>query len=175
MALKPNLLSKNDLPKNTIIGGNVDPDKYIANIKIAQDGYIKEVLGKTLYDKICDDYAFTYDAVGTGSTLSGLYLEMFDDYITPMLIHKSTELYLAIAPYSVTNAGVTKSKTDMLETISLAEKNSMVSISRGIYDMYHQRFVEWLKINSINIPEYPVSLPVSSQYIMVNGWFLKRA
>ncbi len=175
MALKPNLLSKSNIAKETIIGGNVDIDKLVPHIKIAQDGFLKELLGKTLYDKICLDFSKTYDNIGSGSTLSGLYLEMFEDFIVPMLIHKATELYLETAPYFITNAGVTKQKTELTETVSLKEKESMVAVSRGIFDMYHQRWLDWLKTYSESIPEYPKSMkPASTNYIMVNGWFLKR-
>jgi len=79
MALTTILIKQEQLTRNTIIGGNVDTDRYLQAIKACQNLYIKPLLGSALYNKIVADFET--------SSLSGLYLEMFDDYITEMIIH----------------------------------------------------------------------------------------
>ena len=48
-------ISRTDLVKNSILDGNVDTDKFIQFIKIAQEIHIKNFLGSKLYDKISAD------------------------------------------------------------------------------------------------------------------------
>jgi hypothetical protein len=45
-------ITRNDLVKNSILNGNVDTDKFIQFIKIAQQMHIQNYLGTKLYDKI---------------------------------------------------------------------------------------------------------------------------
>ncbi len=52
-------ISRTDLVKNTIIDGNVDTDKFIQFIKIAQEIHITNYLGSKLYDKISFDWHFS--------------------------------------------------------------------------------------------------------------------
>ena len=48
-------ISRTDLIKNSIIDGNVDTDKFIQFIKVAQEIEIRNYLGSKLYDKIVSD------------------------------------------------------------------------------------------------------------------------
>ena len=50
-------ISRTDLVKNSIIDGNVDTDKFIQFIKLAQQIEIRNYLGTKLYDKISTDIA----------------------------------------------------------------------------------------------------------------------
>jgi hypothetical protein len=70
-------ITRNDLVKNSILNGNVDTDKFIQFIKIAQQMHIQNYLGTKLYDKISDDIV--------AGTLTGDYLDLVNEYIQPML------------------------------------------------------------------------------------------
>jgi hypothetical protein len=48
-------IKREDLVRNTAIGGNVDTDKFIQFIKIAQEIHIQNYTGTKLYDKISND------------------------------------------------------------------------------------------------------------------------
>ena len=48
-------ITRTDLVKNSIIDGNVDTDKFIQFIKVAQEIEIQNYLGTKLYDKIASD------------------------------------------------------------------------------------------------------------------------
>ena len=72
-------IKREDLVRNSIIDGNVDTDKFIQFIKIAQQMHIQNYLGTDLYNKISADII--------AGTLSGDYLTLVNDYIQPMLIH----------------------------------------------------------------------------------------
>ena len=48
-------IKRDDLVKNTALSGNVDTDKFIHFIKLAQEIHIRNYLGSDLYDKISND------------------------------------------------------------------------------------------------------------------------
>jgi hypothetical protein len=160
MALQTILITQEQLTRNTIIGGNVDTDKYLQAIKACQNIYIKPLLGKTLYDKIVSDFETT--------NLEGLYLEMFDDYITDMIIHGSTEIYLQQGAYMISNSGITKTKTDSSETVSKEEVDYLVEASRKLYRLYEEQFLKWIKENPV--PEY--DKPCNLSHKKYGGWLL---
>ena len=72
-------ITTNDLKRNTIVDGNVDIDKFIQFIKIAQEIHIQNYLGGSLYNKISDEII--------AGTLSGDYLTLVQDYLKDMLIY----------------------------------------------------------------------------------------
>jgi hypothetical protein len=48
-------ITRTDLVRNSILDGNVDTDKFIQFIKIAQEIHVKNYLGSKLYNKISAD------------------------------------------------------------------------------------------------------------------------
>lgn len=163
MALTTILIKQEQLTRNTIIGGNVDTDRYLQAIKACQNIYIKPLLSKTLYDKIVSDYE--------NNTLSGLYLEMFDDYITELIIHGSADIYLSQGAYMISNNGITKTKTDSSETVTKEEVDYLVEASRKLYRLYEGQFLEWIKDNPV--PEYIKTCNAIKKYT-VGGWFISK-
>jgi hypothetical protein len=162
MALTTILIKQDELTRNTIIGGNVDVDRYLQAIKACQNLLIKPLLGTDLYNKIVADYET--------NSLSGLYLEMFNDYITEMIIHGSAEIYLSQGAYMITNNGITKGKTDSSESVSKEEVDYLVQASRKLYNLYQEQFLSWIKLN--NIVEY--DKPCGVQYKTYGSWFIKK-
>src|SRR5210317_1426866 len=93
-------ITRTDLVRNSILDGNVDTDKFIQFIKIAQEIHIKNYLGTDLYNKISADII--------AGTLSGDYLSLVNSYVQPMLIHFAMMEYLPFAAYTIANGGVYK-------------------------------------------------------------------
>ena len=50
------LLSDQELLQNTVLGGNIDTDKYKICVQDAQLSKLVEILGEDLYEKIKTDY-----------------------------------------------------------------------------------------------------------------------
>lgn len=162
MGLTTILIKQEALTRNTIIGGNVDTDRYLQAIKACQNIYIKPLLGNALYDKIVLGFE--------NNNLTGLYLEMFNDYITEMIIHGSAEIYLQQGAYMVTNNGITKSKNDTSETVSKEEIDYLVEASRKLYNLYETEFLKWIKTNPV--PEYVKTCGVKHK--TYGGWYIKK-
>lgn len=81
-------IKRQDLVRNSILDGNVDTDKFIQYIKIAQEIHIRNYLGTDLYNKISTDIL--------AGTLTGDYLELVNTYVQPMLIHYAMVDYLPL-------------------------------------------------------------------------------
>ena len=62
-------ITAKDLKANTLIDGNVDVNKFLQFIKIAQQIHIQNFLGGKLYDKISADIL---DGAGRGAGLQDL-------------------------------------------------------------------------------------------------------
>jgi len=157
------LLKADELTKNTILGGNIDVSRYSYAIKDAQNTLIKEVLTKPLYEKIQQDFR--------NNDLTGVYLEMYDDYIQPMVIYAAAELYLSIGAYKVSDAGITK--LNSLEGTTSATRQEiamLVQSARRMFEYYKSDFEKWIK--TVNIIEYANSC--TADRILVGGWSIKK-
>ena len=69
-------ISPAELTQTTIIGGNIDVDKYQMNIENVMITVIEPLLGTVLYDKIVADIL--------ANTLTGLYETLFNEYVKPI-------------------------------------------------------------------------------------------
>jgi hypothetical protein len=139
-------ISRTDLVKNTIVDGNVDTDKFIQFIKIAQEIHIQNYLGSKLYDKITNDII--------NGTLAGDYLELVNDYLQPMLIHFAMVEYLPFCAYQIKNGGIFKHNSENAETVSKNEVDLLVQKERDFSEYYTRRFVDYMCFQSKKFPEY---------------------
>jgi len=159
------LIGGDEITKNTIMGGNIDKDRYIPCIKACQNTMIKPLLGKELYDKLCSDYE--------NGTLTGIYLELYDDYVKELVIHGSSMLYLTVGAYNVGNNGIVKMKSETAEAVTKNEVDFLVQSAKRLYEHYERDFLKWIKTQDIQeYPKYDSSR--LSNRIKVGGWLLKR-
>lgn len=133
-------IKRADLVKNTIINGNVDTDKFIGFIKIAQEMHIQNYLGTDLYNKISADI--------TSNSLTGDYLTLVNTYIQPMLIHFAMVDYLPFAAYEIKNGGLFKHRSENSETPSKEEVDFLVQRHRHFADFYTQRFLDHMSFQA---------------------------
>lgn len=139
-------ITRTDLVRNTIIDGNVDTDKFIQFIKIAQEIHVRNFLGTDLYNKISTDIE--------SASLSGDYLTLKNDYIVPMLIHYAMVDYLPFAAYQVKNGGVFKHTSENSTGVDKAEVDYLVNKSRDFAEYYTRRFIDYMSFNNSKFPEY---------------------
>lgn len=140
------LITRTDLVKFTAMNGNVDTDKFIQYIKIAQDIHIQGYLGTDLLDKIKADIV--------ASTLTGDYLTLVETYIKPMLIHWAMVEYLPFAAYTIANKGVYKHSSENSENVEKNEVDFLIEKERKIAEHYTQRFIDYMCFNQSKFPEY---------------------
>jgi len=139
-------IKREDIVRNTVISGNVDTDKFIQFIKIAQEIHLQNYTGTKLYDKISSDII--------ANTLAGNYLSLVTDYLQPMLIHWALVEYLPFAAYTVANGGVYKHTSENSVNAEKIEIDYLVEKERTIAKYYTERFIDYMSFNQSLFPEY---------------------
>lgn len=139
-------VSIDDIKRNSIIDGNVDPDKIIQFCKLGQRMHLENYLGTKLYNRISDDII--------AGNLSGDYLELKNDYIAPMLIHFAMVEYLYFAPYTLKNGGLYKHSSENSQVPDKSEVDFLAQQHRSYAEFYTRRFIEHLAFNHSKFPEY---------------------
>ena len=140
------LITRKDVVKFTAMNGNVDTDKFIYFIKIAQQMHVQNYLGTKLYDRITNDIA--------SDTLSGDYLNIVNEYIQPMLIHFAMVDYLPFASYELKNGGLMKHTSENSQNATKEEVDFLVQKHRNFADFYTRRFIDYMSFNTNLFPEY---------------------
>ena len=171
MAQKALFITINDLKRKSIIDGNVDADKLIQFIEVAQDTHIQNYLGGLLYKKLqALILAGTIDDADNAD-----YKTLLDDYVKPMLTWFTQSSYLPFAMYQISNGGVFKHRSENSETISLEEMRMMLAKVTETAEFYTRRFVDYMDYNSTLYPEY-VSSTNGDMYpdkdVNFNSWVL---
>jgi hypothetical protein len=140
------LITDTDLKKFTATNGNVDVDKFVQFIKIAQDIHIQNYLGTKLLEKIEADII--------AGTLAGNYLSLVTTYVKPMLIHWAMVEYLPFAAYTIANKGVYKHSSENAENVDKNEVDFLTEKERSIAQHYTERFINYMAFNNNLFPEY---------------------
>ena len=139
-------VTREDIVKFTAMNGNVDTDKFIQFVKIAQDIHIQNYLGTRLFDKINDDIV--------AGTLANPYLALLKDYIKPMVIHFAMVEYLPFAAYTIANKGVFKHNSENSTNVEKNEVDFLIEKERDIAQHYTNRFLDYICYNTATFPEY---------------------
>lgn len=139
-------ITRNDLIKHSSLNGNIDTDKFIQYIKIAQEIHIQNYLGTDLYEKIQTDIE--------SSSLSGDYLNLVNDYIKPMLIHWAMVEFLPFSAYTIANKGVFKHNSENAVNVEKTEVDFLIEKERNIAQYYTDRFISYMSFNGSTFPEY---------------------
>ncbi len=156
------LIRPSEITEFTPLGGNVDVDKYKPCIYDVQITVIEPLLGSVLYEKIRTDF-YT-------ENLAGLYLELYDKYLKPILRHQVFAEYVEIASYMVVNGGVFKHSATDSEIVDKNESQYLAQIHRSKAQLYIDRAEKWLRSNPL--PEYTSCCNVNNVKV-TSGWHLK--
>ena len=143
-------ITREDIVKLTALGGNVDVDKYIQFIKIAQDLHIQRFLGTKLYEKLQ-----LLISNGTISQVANAdYKTLIEKYLKNMLIHWSMVEYLPFAAYTIANKGVFKHTSENGEVVSKDEIDMLIEKERDLAQSFSQRFIDHMHTQQNLYPEY---------------------
>lgn len=160
-------ITRTDLVRNTFLSGNVDTDKFIQFIKIAQEIHVQQYLGSKLYDKISSDII--------ANSLSGNYQSLVNDYIQPMLIHYAMTEYLPFSAFTASNGGVYKKTVENGETATRNDLAFLIEKERNLAEYYTRRFIDYMSFNQNLYPEYNQNVNddiYPSKDSTFNGWVL---
>ena len=131
-----------EMTNSTILSGNTDTDKYLFCILNTQLTTIEPLLGSELYDKVISDIE--------AETLTGLYLELYTDFIKPITKNEALAQYIEIASYMVDNAGIYKRSGENVEVVDKDEVQYLSGKYKSLAQMYVTRFKKWICKNPLN-------------------------
>lgn len=162
-------ITRDEIVKFTALNGNIDSDKFVQFIKIAQDTHIYNYLGSNLFKKINDDIV--------AGALAGNYVSLLNDYIKPMVIHWSMVEVLPFISYQIANKGMFKHNSENATTVDKSEIDFLIEKERQIAQNYSQKFIDYMAINNGLYPEYYTAqtgdqMPTLSANF--GGWYLPQ-
>jgi|TARA_B110000977_G_scaffold88839_1_gene118087 hypothetical protein len=141
------LITRNDIIKNTPLGGAIDADSLLPFIRTAQEKYILNLVGTVLYDKLQDD-------VESQTAFTGYYLTLVEDYIKPTLIWYSCVEYIPFSATSFKSEGAVKHKSEQSEPVPKIEIDYLAAKAQDNAEYYATRMQDYLIANGTNIPEF---------------------
>jgi len=162
-------INRTDLIRNSIIDGNVDSDKYIQFIKLAQEIHIQNYMGTKMYD------ALTAAMPNIDQPANARWKSLLDDYIVPMLIWFAQVDYIPFASYQIRNGGMFKHRSENSDTVSKEEVDYLVEKARTNAEWYSRRFIDYMSFNQTTYPEYTSNINddiYPSYDATFNGWVL---
>ena len=140
-------IQRKDLVTFTSANGNIDTDKLLPYVAMAQSLEVQRLVGTKLYDKLKADI--------TGGTLTGNYLTLVDTYIKPILIHYAMMYALPYLSVTISNGGVYRNNPENATALSSDEINTLVEKERDAAQYFSQRMIDFLNFNAgSQFPEY---------------------
>ena len=141
------LITRNDIIKNTPLGGAIDADALLPFIRTAQEKYILNIVGTVLYNKLQDD-------VEAETAFTGAYQTLVEDYIKPTLIWYPCVEYIPFSSVTFKSAGSVKQQSETGIAPSKNEIDYLLSKALNNADYYSTRLQDWLIANNTSVPEY---------------------
>tara|TARA_Y100000004_G_scaffold131011_1_gene147779 strand:+ start:4137 stop:4712 length:576 start_codon:yes stop_codon:yes gene_type:complete len=139
-------ISENKLKDSTALGGNVDNEFILPYLRVAQKKYIETKLGTDLFVKLQNDIS--------GSSLTGAYQTLVDDYIQDALVHWAFYECLPFLRVRVSNNGIGVKTSENIESMSQEDMSSLREEIRNTAEFYTERLVDYIRHNTSTYPEY---------------------
>jgi hypothetical protein len=143
-------ITTKDIKRYSVLSGNVDPDKFIYMVEIAQDTEVQNYLGTKLLEKLQD-----LILAGTiNDPANAAYKTLLETYVKPMTIYWALVCYMPFAAYTVANGGVYKHTSESSVTVDKDEVDYLVEKYRDIAQFYTNNFIDFMVYNQTTYPEY---------------------
>ena len=143
-------ITTKDIKRYSVLSGNVDPDKFIYMVEIAQDTEVQNYLGTKLLEKL--------QALIIAGTINDPanadYKTLLETYVKPMTIYWALVCYMPFAGYTVANGGAYKHTSESSVTVDKEEVDYLVEKYRDIAQFYTNNFIDFMIYNQNTYPEY---------------------
>jgi len=144
-----NIITPQEVGKNTALGGNVDVSKYSYMIPDQQTFILEPTLGTALLDKILLD--ITDNGI---DSLTGHYKKIVFDYCKPILWNSVFAEFLLFADMQVNNNGVFNVLPSDSQIAAERSVTRRVSAINSKAQYYIDKLEEYLCNKGNEIPEY---------------------
>ena len=150
------LITRNDIIKNTPLGGAIDADALLPFVRTAQEKYILNLLGTVLYNKLQDD-------IEAQVPFTGIYNQLVNDYVKSTLIWYSCVVYIPFSSVQFKSNGSIKQQSETGISPSKTETDYLLNKALDNASYYATRLQDFLVAYSNQIPEYLESVGNSTQ------------
>ena len=150
------LITRNDIIKNTPLGGAIDADALLPFIRTAQEKYILNILGTVLYNKLQDD-------IEAQTSFTGIYEELVTDYVKPTLIWYGCVEYIPFSAVQFKSNGAVKQQSETGISPSKTEVDYLLNKALSNAEYYSTRLQDFLIAYSSQIPQFLESVGNSTQ------------
>lgn len=142
-------ISDQFLKDNTWINSSVDPSLIRPTIRLAQEMYIKPLLGSALYNKVISLIS------GTPSVaISGDYATLLHDYIQPCLLWYVVAESTVPISLRIANKGIQRRNSENSSPADLNEILTIKDEAKNKAQWYGQRLVSFCGAYPLLYPEY---------------------
>lgn len=149
-------ITRNDIIKNTPLGGAIDADALLPFVRTAQEKYLLNLLGTVLYNKIQDD-------IESQTAFTGYYQDLVENYVKPTLIWYSCVEYIPFSAITFKSNGAVKQISEQSVQPGKNEIDYLLSKALNNADYYATRLQDYLVAYSSELPEYLESVGNSTQ------------
>ena len=135
--------------KTSVLNANLDEEYINPAIYEAEDVYLREILGDSLYTVLWNKKQ--------SETLSGKYLTLVNSYIKPYLTYKVQSILVVPINFKMRNAGVVNQYDQGFSTTTVKDTAYLAEHYDGRAEFYANRLTTYLKQNASDLPEYGYS------------------
>lgn len=147
MALQEVLfVSEEKLKSFTSINNNVSPLDLVPYVLQAQDIYLQNYLGTTMYWQLKEQILT--------NTLTNDNKYILDSYIGSALCNWALYMALPFLKYKIFNKSVLSPTSENAESITLEELKFLQDQLRGTAETYTKRMIEWMVLHPGSYPAY---------------------
>ena len=147
MAIQHTLFISTDrLKKDSALGGSVDNNLLLPYILMAQDRYILPILGTDLTNKLISDIQ--------GSSLTGNYLTLLQNFIQPALVQFSFASCLPFLRLRMVNSSIVTMNSEQGSSVSHDDLKPLINAAMDMGEFYRERLITYVTNNTSNFPEY---------------------
>jgi hypothetical protein len=132
------LVSENKIKSFTNINKNVDMDAIRAEIGIAQDIHLQNLLGTLFYNHLLDQVS------ATGNTFNADELTLVNEYISPYLIQVAYFEMIPHLHYRTMNRAIVKGDMESATSVDLSTMQYLRTIQKQRSDFYMMRLQDYL-------------------------------
>jgi len=129
--------------------GAIDADSLLPFIRVAQDKYLKNLLGTVLFEYLQEEIT-----AGTVSSLSVYYQDLLDDHIKNTLMWYSCVEYIPFSSVQFKSNGAVKQQSEQGVAPSKSEIDYLKELAQTNADYYALRLQNYLISFSNQIPQY---------------------
>ena len=158
------LISTKTLKAKSYIEENVD-DKTLSKIVLnVQEGELKQVLGKELYNSVCNEVALK--ATDSTHVIPTVIKDLLEDYIQPYLTYATCAEFIVVNNYKLSNKGVQKLNDNSSSSTSQNEGEYLKNYYDNYVVTYKSNLIKYLRENNLNVAgtDNNLSFPATGWY-----------